>query len=205
VLAILHCLAFIDRTMIGGALPLMRLDLPMTDAGAGWLIGTAFAVPYGVTALALAAMLRGRRASPWWLIGGVAVWTAATLVTGAAQSTTMLMLARAGLGIGQAMFVPVAIAWLVARLQVGGFTLLDCQFMTEHLASLGAVEIPRAAYLVELSEALSGAIGSDASASGVGDFFALDRGAAAPEAAPAAVDSGPPSGKVIAQLLTHTS
>ena len=113
VLAILHCLAFIDRTMIGGALPLMRLDLPMTDAGAGWLIGTAFAVPYGVTALALAAMLRGRRASPWWLIGGVAVWTAATLVTGAAQSTTMLMLARAGLGIGQAMFVPVAIAWLV--------------------------------------------------------------------------------------------
>ena len=112
-LAILHCLAFIDRTMIGGALPLMRLDLPMTDAGAGWLIGTAFAVPYGVTALALAAMLRGRRASPWWLIGGVAVWTAATLVTGAAQSTTILMLARAGLGIGQAMFVPVAIAWLV--------------------------------------------------------------------------------------------
>ena len=112
-LAILHCLAFIDRTMIGGALPLMRLDLPMTDAGAGWLIGTAFAVPYGVTALALAAMLRGRRASPWWLISGVAVWTAATLVTGAAQSTTILMLARAGLGIGQAMFVPVAIAWLV--------------------------------------------------------------------------------------------
>ncbi|MEA3040621.1 MAG: leucyl/phenylalanyl-tRNA---protein transferase, partial [Sphingomonadales bacterium] len=27
----------------------------------------------------------------------------------------------------------VALAWLVARLKVGGFTLLDCQFMTEHL------------------------------------------------------------------------
>ena len=34
--------------------------------------------------------------------------------------------------------------WLVARLRAGGFTLLDCQFMTAHLASLGAIEIDRA-------------------------------------------------------------
>src|SRR3546814_2564665 len=32
----------------------------------------------------------------------------------------------------------VALAWLVARLKVGGFELLDCQFMTDHLRSLGA-------------------------------------------------------------------
>ena len=37
----------------------------------------------------------------------------------------------------------VALAWLVARLKVGGFTLLDCQFMTAHLASLGAVNVSR--------------------------------------------------------------
>ena len=37
----------------------------------------------------------------------------------------------------------VALAWLVARLKVGNFTLLDCQFMTEHLASLGAISVPR--------------------------------------------------------------
>ncbi len=101
----------------------------------------------------------------------------------------------------------VAIAWLVARLRVGGFTLLDCQFMTNHLASLGAVEIPRAAYLVELSGALSGVVGSgdSAPASASGDFFALDRGAVALDGVPAEIESGPPSGKVIAQLLTHTS
>src|SRR5687768_14057720 len=45
----------------------------------------------------------------------------------------------------------VALAWLVARLKVGGFTLLDCQFMTPHLASLGAVSVPRADYLALLS------------------------------------------------------
>ena len=37
----------------------------------------------------------------------------------------------------------VALAWLVARLKAGNFTLLDCQFMTDHLASLGAVSVTR--------------------------------------------------------------
>ncbi len=100
----------------------------------------------------------------------------------------------------------VAMAWLVARLRVGGFTLLDCQFMTDHLASLGAVEISRAAYLSSLSGAISGVVGAGGSGSEAGDFFALDRGGAL-SSGPAAPDteSGPPSGKAIAQFLTHTS
>lgn len=49
----------------------------------------------------------------------------------------------------------VALAWLVARLKVGGFQLLDCQFMTDHLASLGAVEISQEEYLERLTAALS--------------------------------------------------
>ena len=95
----------------------------------------------------------------------------------------------------------VAMAWLVARLRVGGFTLLDCQFLTDHLASLGAVEISRADYLAALSSSISGAVGSDASPSAVGDFFALDRGVSLSPA----TELGPPTGKVIAQLLTQTS
>ena len=42
----------------------------------------------------------------------------------------------------------VALAWLVARLKAGNFTLLDCQFMTEHLASLDVDWAGRAATLV---------------------------------------------------------
>ncbi len=48
----------------------------------------------------------------------------------------------------------VALAHLIARLRAGGFHLLDTQFMTSHLASLGAVEISRAAYHRALEEAL---------------------------------------------------
>jgi leucyl/phenylalanyl-tRNA--protein transferase len=116
----------------------------------------------------------------------------------------------------------VALAWLVARLKVGGFTLLDCQFMTDHLASLGAVSVPRADYVALLSGALGGgtAGGGTAPFSGVGagmmptsagptaplpatppDFLALDRllDATGTAGAPG------PAGYVIAQLLGQTS
>jgi leucyl/phenylalanyl-tRNA--protein transferase len=49
----------------------------------------------------------------------------------------------------------VALAHLVARLRAGGFQLLDTQFMTNHLASLGAIEISRDAYHRALEEALT--------------------------------------------------
>ena len=48
----------------------------------------------------------------------------------------------------------VALAHLVARLNTGHYRLLDTQFMTEHLAQFGALEIPRALYRKKLAEAL---------------------------------------------------
>ncbi|WP_380778414.1 leucyl/phenylalanyl-tRNA--protein transferase [Sphingomonas sp. R86520] len=99
----------------------------------------------------------------------------------------------------------VALAHLVARLRAGGFTLLDCQFQTSHLASLGAIEIDRADYVALLSAALDGALGttSSAGARAAGDFRALDR--LAGKASAAGAVSGPVAGKVIAQLLVQTS
>ena len=49
----------------------------------------------------------------------------------------------------------IALVHLVARLTVGGFRLLDTQFMTEHLAQFGAEEISRQAYRARLAEALA--------------------------------------------------
>lgn len=49
----------------------------------------------------------------------------------------------------------VALAYLVDRLRLGGYQLFDTQFMTPHLASLGAVEIPRDLYKTKLAEALA--------------------------------------------------
>ena len=105
----------------------------------------------------------------------------------------------------------VALAWLVAALRRGGAGLLDCQFMTGHLASMGAVEISQQRYLTLLAAAQAGspagvaagvgaAAGSPASSSGAAvalpDAFGLlllDAG-----------KSGAP-GNSIVQSLTHTS
>jgi leucyl/phenylalanyl-tRNA--protein transferase len=88
----------------------------------------------------------------------------------------------------------VAIAWLVAVLRRAGAQLLDCQFMTEHLASLGAVEITQQRYVELLADAC-----------GVGDGL----GCGVPEAFGALLDeaaAGASSpGKLIAQSFTHTS
>jgi leucyl/phenylalanyl-tRNA---protein transferase len=48
----------------------------------------------------------------------------------------------------------VALVHLVARLIQGGFRLLDCQFMTEHLRSFGAIEIPRDDFRALLADAV---------------------------------------------------
>ena len=106
----------------------------------------------------------------------------------------------------------VALAWLVARLKVGNFTLLDCQFMTEHLASLGAVSVPRETYVASLAAALGGSAAGGGVSGAAGetlgrvpeappDFLALDR---LLEVTGAAGADGP-AGYVISQVLGQTS
>jgi leucyl/phenylalanyl-tRNA--protein transferase len=50
----------------------------------------------------------------------------------------------------------VALVHLVARLRAGGFKLLDTQFVTEHLKTFGAIEVPRRQYHKLLETALAG-------------------------------------------------
>lgn len=112
----------------------------------------------------------------------------------------------------------VALAWLVAALRRGGAELLDCQFMTGHLASLGAVEITQERYLSLLkfaqrpyaapsaplpSAGAGGGVGAGAAAGGVVLSLPDAFGALLGEAGAAGFASSP--GKFIAQSLTHTS
>ncbi|HTM96148.1 MAG TPA: leucyl/phenylalanyl-tRNA--protein transferase [Croceibacterium sp.] len=105
----------------------------------------------------------------------------------------------------------VALAWLVAALRRGGGGLLDCQFMTGHLASMGAVEISQQRYLRLLAAAQAGSPAGVAAGVGVAaGSLASSPGAAL--ALPDAFDlllldagkSGAP-GNSIVQSLTHTS
>nr|WP_156800944.1 leucyl/phenylalanyl-tRNA--protein transferase [Oceaniovalibus guishaninsula] len=70
-------------------------------------------------------------------------------------------IAQGGAFFGESMFSrrtdasKAALVWLVDLLCRSGFALFDTQFLTPHLASLGAVEIPRAEYRRRLSRALA--------------------------------------------------
>jgi leucyl/phenylalanyl-tRNA--protein transferase len=95
----------------------------------------------------------------------VEVWFDGELVGG------LYGVALGGAFFGESMFTratdasKVALAHLVERLKAGGYTLLDTQFMTEHLRRFGAVEVERKEYQKLLDQAVAG----------TGDFFAFDR------------------------------
>lgn len=122
----------------------------------------------------------------------------------------------------------VALAWLVALMRCAGYMLLDCQYMTSHLKSMGSIEIKQKAYLgllgdakiapqMSLPEAYSSVVSEAALftdgvgaalGAGVEDAAGVTEAAGFPPS-PSAFLSGPPflpsPGKVIMQSLTHTS
>jgi leucyl/phenylalanyl-tRNA---protein transferase len=84
----------------------------------------------------------------------VETWREGVLVGG------LYGVALGGAFFGESMFSAVtdaskvALVELVRRLRAGGFVLLDTQFMTGHLRTFGAVEVPRDEYLAMLEDAL---------------------------------------------------
>lgn len=84
----------------------------------------------------------------------VEAWQGGTLVGG------LYGVALGGAFFGESMFSfardasKVALVHLVARLRLGGFRLLDTQFVTAHLAQFGAAEIPREIYKQQLADAV---------------------------------------------------
>lgn len=84
----------------------------------------------------------------------VECWQGSALVGG------LYGVALGGAFFGESMFhdardaSKIALVHLVRHLRRGGFTLLDIQFVTPHLAQFGAVEVPRAEYLRRLDDAL---------------------------------------------------
>ena len=104
-------------------------------------------ISYGIEALYTELHRRGEAHS-------VEVWDGERLVGG------LYGVSQGGAFFGESMFSTatnaskLALVVLIERLRERGFTLLDCQFMTDHLASLGAVEITRDAYRTRLAAAL---------------------------------------------------
>lgn len=104
-LALANVFNYMDRTLIAVVLPQIKAELLLSDTQLGVLTGIAFAVFYAVFGLPIARWAdRGTRRTI--VSFAIAAWSGMTVLCGAAQSYLQLLLARVGVGIGEAGCIP---------------------------------------------------------------------------------------------------
>ncbi|TNC16181.1 MFS transporter [Methylobacterium terricola] len=109
-----HLLAFADRFIAALVAPAIKADLRLSDFEVGLAQGTAFVGAYAVASL-LAGPIVDRVHRPRLIAAGILVWSLASLACGLATDLGELVLARLGLGLGQAALTPAALALIAAR------------------------------------------------------------------------------------------
>ncbi len=101
ILAIVYMFNFIDRQILAILLPSIRQEFAASDAYLGFLTGTAFALFYVTLGIPIARYAdRCNRRN--LIAAAVALWSVMTAVSGLAMNTWQLLLARIGVGIGEA-------------------------------------------------------------------------------------------------------
>ncbi|MFM8353421.1 MAG: spinster family MFS transporter [Gammaproteobacteria bacterium] len=96
--------SFVDRQIVAIVVEPMKQDLGLSDAEIGWLYGI-FAVFYAVAALPIA-WLADNRNRTRIIAAGVAFWSLMTAACGLVQNFWQLLLARMGVGVGEATLTP---------------------------------------------------------------------------------------------------
>ena len=107
---LLNFVNYIDRFILAAVLPRIKSELVLNDFQLG-MLANAFLVAYFITS-PLFGRLGDRRSRPRLIAAGVAVWSLATAAAGLARSFTQLVVARAGVGVGEAAYATIAPALL---------------------------------------------------------------------------------------------
>jgi MFS family permease len=107
VLAVLYWVSILDRFIISLLVDPIKRDLGITDVQFSLLHGLGFALTFAIFGFVLG-ILADRLARRWVIYAGVTVWSLATAACGLAQQFWHLLLARVGVGIGEATLQPCA-------------------------------------------------------------------------------------------------
>src|SRR5688572_5124389 len=107
----LYAVSFIDRMVLALVIDPIRATMDVTDTQMGLLFGLGFVAVYVVAGLPLAHLVdKGNRKRI--LTVGVLLWSASTFLTGFATSFWMLIVLRAGVAIGEAVLMPIAMSMI---------------------------------------------------------------------------------------------
>ena len=101
ILLIGYIINFVDRSILSLLLEPIKLELALTDSQLGFLGGLAFAVFYTFLGIPIAA-LADRRSRVKILAVSMVIWSAMTAICGLANNFLTLLLARIGVGVGEA-------------------------------------------------------------------------------------------------------
>lgn len=101
ILTLAYTSSYLDRTIIGAVSEHIKRDLLLSDTQLGLLTGFAFAVFYATLGIPLA-LLSDRMNRRNIVAGAVTVWSVMTVFCGMAANYTQLLIARIGVGIGEA-------------------------------------------------------------------------------------------------------
>jgi len=110
VLFAINLMNFFDRQMIGGVGEGIRREWALSDTALG-LLGTVFTLLYAVVGIPLG-RLSDRAERRWLLSAGVCVWSLLTAVSGVTRNFGQLVVARLGVGIGEATCSPASTSLL---------------------------------------------------------------------------------------------
>lgn len=116
-LAVAQFMVVLDVTVVNVALPVLGADLGLAGADLQWAV-TAYTLAFGGLLLlgGRAADLLGRRRT---FVGGLVVFTGASLVAGLATSAELLLAARTAQGVGAAVLSPAALSLIAVTFAPG--------------------------------------------------------------------------------------
>jgi MFS family permease len=107
VLMFAYVVSFIDRLILGLLVQPIKADLGISDTQVGLLAGVGFALFYTVMGVPLA-RVADRSNRKWLIVAGVTLWSLMTAASAFATSFTGLLVARIGVGVGEATLAPAA-------------------------------------------------------------------------------------------------
>src|ERR1041384_6857678 len=110
VLFAINLMNFFDRQLLGGVGEGIRREWALSDTALG-LLGTVFTLLYAIVGLPLG-RLADRMEGRWILSVGVFAWSVLTAASGIARNFSQLIVARLGVGVGEATCSPASTSLL---------------------------------------------------------------------------------------------
>ena len=158
ILTLAYTFSFIDRQILNLLVEPIKHDLQLTDTSISFLQGLAFVIPYVAMSVPIGRLV-DKFNRIFVLMGGVLVWSITTFACGMSNSYSQLLIARMGVGAGEASVTPAAWSlladyfspeklarpvsvYLMGPYLGGGLALIGGAYVIDWVGNTGSIDVP---------------------------------------------------------------